>query len=357
MSYDSLENLVRRISALNRQPDFANLLAILRRQIPSRPTPFEFILNNTIYARVTGRPVPADGDGKAWCPYLVEAFYKLGYDYAVIGGWQLNALVFPMGQKRTEKSKSLNEGALITDRASFDRYPWPDLNESRLEPLRRINNELPEGIKMIASGVEGVLEAAIELVGFENLCLMLYTEPDLIKEIFDHIGSRILNYYRHVVQFDSIGAIIDNDDWGFKTQTMLAPPDMRRLIFPWHKKIAETAHAAGKPVILHSCGNLEAVIDDIIKDLKIEGKHSYEDTIIPVEQAIERWGDRIAIIGGIDVDFLTKSTTDQIRQRTTKIIDRSMQKGGIAIGSGNSIPYYIPIDHYCAMVQAVMEWK
>ncbi|RPI01758.1 MAG: hypothetical protein EHM72_05750 [Calditrichaeota bacterium] len=356
MSDDCIQKLSSRISKTDRRPDFENLLSVLRRQIPARPTLFEFILNNTIYERVTGRPVPADGDGHSWCPYLVEAFCRLGYDYAVVGGWQLNALVFPKGQKHTEKSKSLNEGALITDRASFDAYPWPEIDSSRLTPLEGINGELPEGMKMIASGVEGVLEAAIELVGFENLCLMLYSDPDLIVEIFDRIGGRILDYYRRIVQYDSVGAVIDNDDWGFKTQTMLAPEDMRRLVFPWHKKIVETAHMAGKPVILHSCGNPEMIMDDIINTMKIDGKHSYEDAIIPVEEAIDRWGGRIAILGGIDVDFLAKSTRDQVQRRTAKIVDRSMQQGGIAIGSGNSIPDYIPIDNYCAMVEAVVDW-
>jgi uroporphyrinogen decarboxylase len=79
---------------------------------------------------------------------------------------------------------------------------------------------------------------------------------------------------------------------------------MRRLVIPWHREIAKAIHLAGKPAILHSCGQLEHVMDDIIDDIKYDGKHSYEDKILPVEQAYEKWGNRIAILGGIDLDFV-----------------------------------------------------
>jgi len=357
MSYHSLDKIVNFVKSSKRSPDFENIRSVLRRRVPSRPTQFEFILNSTIYNQVTGRPVPADGDGESWCPCVIETFTKLGYDFAPIGGWQLNALVFPKAEKIAKQSRSLNQGVLITDRASFEKYAWPDIKEHRLEPLERADDILPDGMKMIPYGVEGVLEAVLEIVGFENLCLLLYMDPELIKAIFEHIGSRLLQYYQHLVRFDSVGAVIANDDWGFKTQTMLPPDDLRRLVFPWYKKIVKTAHDAGVPVILHSCGNAEAIMDDIIDDIKFDGKHSYEDTIIPVEKAIDRWSDRIAVIGGIDVDFLTNHSPKEIYNRTKSLVDRSMQKGGIAIGSGNSIPDYIPVDHYCAMVEAVLEWQ
>ncbi|MBN1481121.1 hypothetical protein EH223_01530 [candidate division KSB1 bacterium] len=354
MQNNSLDDLLYKIADARRKPDFSNLLAILQRRVPLRPTCFEFTINNTIYRHVTGKSVPQDGDGLGWSRYLVEAFAKLGYDFAVVGGWHLNALVFPLGEKHTVKSKSLNDGVMITDRASFEKYAWPDLDVSRLQPLALMANELPDGMKIICCGYEGILETTIDLVGFENLCLLLYMDPELTAEIFRQVGSRILSYYRHVVQFDSVGAIIANDDWGFKTQTMLAPDDLRRLVFPWYQKIVDFVHASGKPVILHSCGNPEGIIEDIIEKMRFDGKHSYEDTIVPVEQAIERWSDRIAIIGGIDVDFLSTRSVDQIRERTQSIRDIAMRKGGIAIGSGNSIPDYIPIDSYCAMQETAL---
>ncbi|MDZ7314732.1 MAG: hypothetical protein ONA69_02560 [candidate division KSB1 bacterium] len=349
-----LQAIVARLEKTNRKPEFNNLLRILRREVPSRPTLFEFTLNQKVYEQVTQQPQPEDGDGAAWARYLIKAFGKLGYDFAVIGGWHHRALVFEKETVVQKASKSLNQGAVITNEKEFDEYPWPSLREDRLAFFASIDSELPDGMKLIACGYAGVLETVIELVGYENLCTMIYLQPELAEAIFAQVGSRILALYQRCLEYDAVGAIIANDDWGFKTQTMLPPDDLRRLVFPWYKKVVQAAHERGKPVILHSCGNLEAVMDDIIDDLKVDGKHSFEDVIFPVEEAVAKWGDRIAVIGGIDVDFIAQQAPELIRERAARLAHLSLQRGGIAVGSGNSIPEYIPIRNYCALLEAVL---
>jgi uroporphyrinogen decarboxylase len=174
-----------------------------------------------------------------------------------------------------------------------------------------------------------------------------------VKDIFDAVGQRLVRYYEICAAYESVGALIVNDDWGFKTSTMLSPADMRRYVFGWTKKIVEAIHKTGKPAILHSCGNLERVMDDIIDDMKFDAKHSFEDVIIPIEQAYEKWGGRIAILGGIDMDFMCRSTPEQIRQRCQAMLMKTATKGGYALGTGNSVPEYVPFDNYIAMIDCV----
>jgi uroporphyrinogen decarboxylase len=352
-----VERLKSRVRESGRTPDFNNLLAVLKRKKPARPTQFEFILNDGILAFLTGRPAPRSGDSDGWCRFLIDAFAAAGYDAAVIGGWQLNALVFPKGDVKKEASKSLNEGARIFDRETFESYPWPDPEAGDYSPLERTAAILPEGMKLVVSGYEGVLETVIALAVFDRLCLMLFENPDLAGELFDAVGSRLLRYYEIVSAFETVGACIANDDWGFKTQTLLSPDNLRRYVFPWHRRIAEACHGAGKPVILHSCGNLAEVMDDVIDVLGMDGKHSYEDAVCPVEEAYRKWGERIAVMGGIDMDFLATRTPEEIRRRATGLLRLSDQAGGLAVGSGNSIPEYIPAENYCAMAEAVLDYS
>ncbi len=352
-----LEKLVKKIQEMNRRPDFGNILSICRREQPSRPTLFEFIINDNYMSRISGMPIPPQDDALGWCRFLVQGFKNVGYDYAVVGGWHLRTLVFPTADIDKKVSKSLNAGAIITDRKSFDSYNWPDPQAGDYAPLQKIAPKLPDGMKLIVSGYEGVLETVINIVGFENLCIMLFEDPELAGEIFFNVGSRIMQYYEICLQYDSVGALIVNDDWGFKTQTMLSPDSLRSLVFPWYKKIVEMCHQAGKPVILHSCGNLDKVLTDITHDLKFDCKHSFEDNIIPVEEAYTCWGDTIAIMGGIDINFMVKKTTADIRKRVTNLLRISADKGGLAIGSGNSIADYIPAKNFCAMIDTVINYK
>jgi uroporphyrinogen decarboxylase len=128
-----------------------------------------------------------------------------------------------------------------------------------LSRLDRLSDHLPDGMKLIVYGPGGVLENVIALVGYDNLCYLLVDDRELVQEIFDAIGSRLVKYYEICAPFKTVGVLISNDDWGFNTQTMLSVEDMRQYVIPWHKKIAEVIHASGKPAILHSCGNLDLV--------------------------------------------------------------------------------------------------
>jgi uroporphyrinogen decarboxylase len=286
----------------------------------------------------------------------IKAFYNAGYDYTVINSSMLNDLTlwFPTAEQDAKKTISLNEGIVITDKKSFDVYKWPRVDTNAYSLFKDVGDILPQGMKLIATGPGGVLENTIRLVGYENLCFMTLEDVSLAEKVFENVGSRLLTHFKICLEYDSVGAIISNDDWGFNTQTMLSPEMLRKYVFPWHKEIVAAAHKAGKPVILHSCGNLDAVMDDIIYDMKFDGKHSYEDGICPVEQAYEKWHDKIAIMGGIDVHFMCTASPDEIFTRSQKMIERSAGRGGFALGTGNSVPEYIPQENYLAMISAAV---
>ena len=144
--------------------------------------------------------------------------------------------------------------------------------------------------------------------------------------------------------------MISNDDWGFMTQAMLPPSLLGKYAFPWYRKIVKVIHAAGKPAILHSCGNLEKVMDDIIDDLKYDGKHSFEDAILPIEEAYERWGSRKDILGGTNMDFMCRQTPEAIKKQARAMIERTGDRAGYALGTGNSVPYHVPGENFFAMI-------
>jgi uroporphyrinogen decarboxylase len=250
---------------------------------------------------------------------------------------------------------SLNEGALITDRAGFEAYAWPDPDTADYDQLDAA--EPPEGMKYIVWGPGGVLENMIGIVGFDRLCLMTVDDPDLLEDVSAAVGERLARYYELSARSHNVGALMVNDDWGFKTQTMLDPPNMRKYVIAWHAEIVRRIHATGKPAILHSCGNLEAVMDDIIDVCGYDAKHSWEDAIVSVEDAYEQYGERIAIMGGIDVDFLCRQEPALIYLRSRSMLERSGGRGGYALGSGNSLPDYVPTENALAMRRAALDMR
>ena len=337
-----------------RQPDFENnLLKLLKGGRPERATLCEpFIAGQKI-----DRFATIDRPGHSALDQLrmaVSAMENLGYDYASCCA---SSLAFSPIVADHRQTKSLNDANSIFDWESFEKFNWPDMAAQDYSRLEQIAPYLPEGMKIMVVGPGGVLENVMELVGYDNLCFMLFDEPELVKEVFDNVGSRLVEYYRNAASADTVGVLVSNDDWGFNTQSFLSPDMMREYVFPWHKKIVETIHAAGKPVILHSCGNFTKIIDDVIDDMKYDARHSYEDNIIPVEDAYESLNGRITVIGGMDVNFLTKKTPEEVEKRCRLMLERTWERGGYALGSGNSIASYIPDENYLAMIRAAHEFK
>ncbi len=330
------------------EPNFENLLTVLRREVPSRPTLFEFYFNERIYSRVMPGPIPIDPE--AWLRRFILTFHRLGYDFATIllPGFQFS----DPDLRETKETFSMNDGAVIRDQKEFDAFDWPDPGEADHDILDRLADDLPEGMKLLPYSPDGVLENVIRLMGFDTLCLNLHDHPQLVEDVFEQVGTRLVRYYEKAVQYESVGACLANDDWGFITNTFISTDDLRRLVFPWYKQIVDISHAAGKPAILHSCGYFENIIEDIIEGMQFDGRHSYEDNIMPVEKAYEKYHNRIAIIGGIDVNFICNSTPDEVYERSKAMLERASERGGFALGTGNSVPEYMPDENFFALIRA-----
>ena len=343
------------------EPNFQNILDLLARRPTAKPVLFEFILNGGHIARLAGEPLPPasvnpePAESDRALRLQVQAFIAAGYAYAVIQPWHFRSLRFPGIDREHGESVGMAHGGVIHDRESFENYAWGDPEQTDWDALQRLKPHLPDGMKLIICTAGGVLENLVSLLGYEDLCFMLEDDPALLHEITDSIGSRLLRFYELGLQQKSVGAAFVNDDWGFKSQPFLAPEQMREFITPWHRRFVQTIHAAGRPALLHSCGELKLLWDDIIDDLKFDGKHSYEDTILPVEEAYEKYGSRIAILGGMDVDFLCRATPDAIYRRCKAMIERTQTRGGYGLGSGNSITDYIPVENYNALRRAALE--
>jgi uroporphyrinogen decarboxylase len=338
----------------NRNPDFDNLLEVLQRKEPKRATLFEFFLNERLYNRVVPDIASDPTDSRVHIRRSIHAFRRLGYDYTTV---IVPGFSFSEGKviRRQEKSVSLNEGSVVHTWQDLGAFKWPDPQLARYDLLDEMGAVLPQGMKFIVYSPDGVFENVVDLVGFENLCLMIADDPTLAEAVFEQVGERLLCYFELAARHESVGAVIGNDDWGFKTHTMLSPADLRRFVFPWYKRINESVHAAGKPVILHSCGHFTRIIEDIIDEMKFDARHSYEDTILPVEGAYERYHERIAILGGIDVDFVCRAKPEDVYSRSRAMLERANGRGGYALGTGNSVPEYVPDAGYFAMIRAALD--
>jgi len=338
------------------EPDFRNLEAILRKEKPSRPVFFDFIIGEDKTRMLTGNSY-ANKTELDRVVTTIKAFENAGYDHAPIVVRGLDFTRKSDSSHHDVKTKSLNEGAVITSRETFASYVWPEITDCDFRIIREAGKQLHPSVRFVPFSLDGILENTIGIVGYENLCYLLFDDPDLVRDIFHEVGKRIAAYFEKCLDYEEVGAVLLNDDWGFNSQTMVPPDILRENVFPWYKKVAKKAHDMGKYAMLHSCGYYRDIIDDVIDDIKIDGRHSYEDKIVPVEEAYAELYPRLAVLGGIDVDFLARSQKKAIYERCQNMLLATKTKGGYALGSGNSVPDYISDENYSAMLEAAYDME
>ena len=216
---------------------------------------------------------------------------------------------------------------------------------------------LPDNMCMVGGLTGSIYENLSWLMGSETLCYALYEQRDLVSAISHRLIELYTAEVEVLLQFDRVKVIWGSDDLGFKTGTLISPKDLREFVLPGHKALAKLAHDAGRPYIMHCCGNLTRIMDDLLDDVKIDGKHSFEDVIEDVRQDKVRYGDRLSLLGGVDVDFLCRADESQIRQRVDDILERCLPGGGYFLGTGNTVANYIPIENYLIMLDEGRKFK
>lgn len=296
----------------------------------------------------------------AWLDNQIEFWYRLGYDYVrVEASLQLPAISHVTKdtaegwQDHNRAWQGLEEG-VIQNWEDFEKYPWPKITDNAFYIHRYISDHLPDGLGFISCHAGGVYEHVSRLMGYTGLCYKLHDNRELVKAVADKIGDLIYRYNERLLQIENFSAVLQGEDFGFNTQTLIPPDDIREFFFPWHRKFSEQIHAAGRQYYLHSCGRVDELMEEFIEDLKLDAKHSFQDNITPVWEYKEKWGDRIALLGGIDVDKLATYQPDDLRKYVRKVIDKCSPGGRFAVGAGNSIPSYVTIENYLTMLDEAL---
>lgn len=289
----------------------------------------------------------------------IEFFYRMGYDYLM--------MEIPLPFKKQEiawaDTATLTSGSrlwadehqgLISSWDDFERYDWPRVEDADFFPFEYVNSHLRDGMGLIASHSGGIFEYVSWIMSLEGLAYAIHDNPELVTTVCEKIGSLQEQFFDHLLELDHLIAIWPGDDMGFRTSTLVSPIFLRKYILPWHKKITANGHAKGIPCFFHSCGNIESIMEDLIEDVQIDAKHSTEDTIQPGSEFQQRYGNRIGFLGGVDMNVLASSQPDPLRAYVRKLIDDCAPKGRFAIGAGNSVANYIPVENYLTMIDEAL---
>jgi len=189
-------------------------------------------------------------------------------------------------------------------------------------------------------------------MGLENFAIACVEQPDLVGRIAAKMGELMVTIAANTVQRPYVGAIWLGDDMAYTSGLMVRPEFLRQHVFPFYRRIGDLCRKYEKLFVFHSDGKLLEVFEDLLA-CGIQAINPNEPASVDIVQLKVDWGSRVALIGNVDVDLLSRGTPDEVTAAVKYLIENVGPGGGYAVSSGNSVAHYTSMANYRALLDAV----
>ncbi|MBE5995804.1 MAG: hypothetical protein E7240_00435 [Lachnospiraceae bacterium] len=238
--------------------------------------------------------------------------------------------------------------------AFLERIRAARVTEEDIREIREAVDEAGDEIAVFGSarGVFGFLFIAL---GLENMSIALYEEPELMREIIEaadafwtELGLRLIG--------TGCTALYVANDMGMNGKTLLSPDMLREFFFPSLRKQIRTWKEAGGRVILHSCGNVEPILEDLA-DTGIDALNNIQVRAgMDLKRTKERIGDRVTLVGNVDATgIMCQKDKSKIADAIQNVIDTAGYDGGLIVATDHSFHEGVPAENVIYFIEKAKE--
>ena len=264
--------------------------------------------------------------------------------------YRLLAPTFSENPRAKAGQSFVGEGLIKTLDDFQNKFCLPDPEDDSLyEPLKPFG-EGKEEFAVIFSTRLGFISTVISM-GFQTYLEALYLDPELI----DAVTGAYVDWYSRVIRrvcAMGVDAVFTADDFAFGSGPFMAPESFRTRVLPY---LQRACREISVPWILHTDGNILPIVEDLLA-MGIEGIHPVDPNCMDIRSFKKKYGDRVCVLGNVNVDTLTDGTPEETYEETRDLI-RDLAPGyGYILSSGNSIPEYAQPENVLALARALEDF-
>jgi [methyl-Co(III) methanol-specific corrinoid protein]:coenzyme M methyltransferase len=216
-----------------------------------------------------------------------------------------------------------------------------------INAVKMLKEEVGDKVAVIG-GIIGPYSIAASLVGVIDILKMSFKNPeklvpylDLAEQAGTALAQALVEAGADVICIEDMMASMD----------MISPKIYKTSVAPWETRQIKSISV---PVILHICGNLDLIIDDIaetgVTAISVEPKVDAP----AAKEKLSKYDRFIPLIGGVDaVTTLYSGSPEQVAQVTVDAINQ----GYDMIAPGCSIPPGSTLENLKAMVIGAQRQK
>ena len=192
--------------------------------------------------------------------------------------------------------------------------------------------------------------------GIENFLADLAADPDWCDALLERIIQKNLVMLENISNSPYIDGIPLGSDWGSQNDLLMSPDVWRKLIKDRERREYELIRSYGKNVFVHSCGNIERILPDLV-ELKLEGLNPVQPECMNLENIKNTYGSALTFWGGISTQrTLPYGTPEEVRQEASRVIRMMSQNGGYITAPSQEIQIDVPYDNLKALIATAKEF-
>lgn len=294
-----------------------------------------------------------DKSGEAYASAQAEAWALYGYDGVMdLEGVNAESAAFGCVLSSSENDSPTVISTRIQHFDELKQLEIPDFeNNATLQRQFNIIKALKWLVGAdvpIYANVQCPFRSAAMLRGLNQFLLDLMENPGKIHELLEITTQMAILYGKKLIGAGS-DILMPSNPLG--SGNVISRKHYEEFVYPYDKKMVDSFRESGIPTVLHICGKTGDRLD-MIADTGYNGVSI--DSFVNLEQAKKEVGDRICLIGNVDVFRpLRDGTPEEVTISALECIKAGGSDGGFMLSASCEIIPDTPEPNLIALIEAV----
>ena len=178
-----------------------------------------------------------------------------------------------------------------------------------------------------------------------------YDHPAFVRDLLRRIADYNIAQVGEALKYD-IDAVYFGDDWGQQRGLQMGPRLWKEFIYPELKRMYAAVRRAGKFVMIHSCGDVDGLFDDLIA-IGLNCFNPFQPEVMDVYELLPRYRGRLAFHGGLSTQrTLPFGSAEDVRAEARRLIELGCD-GGYIFAPAHNVEGDVPLENMLAAVEIV----